>query len=460
MKSAVYSIFSLVFLLCYEQLYADYSKSLIVRSYDEVKHEMGFYLMYYEDNSIFEIPDNVTLTAIAQELSVKLEDLPLTPFAFIPGVFNAKGKLPSLLSSNNSRIIVAEVIERSLFFRDSSLTPLPLWNPSVVYWQGKYLLCWRDGGKIGFGWRSSDGKSMDSKSYLGLGGQDPLTKNPIQSGIIEQEDPRMLVLSDNRLVVSFTGFFPDPKRPHVRIGRNIQCFIFASYSPTLQKIIFEGNITKFDQQFDSPRQKNWVPFEYKGSLHFIQNIPKMKVFKFLSRDLNTNTGLYKEVSTSPFSMRGVKWKSKVFGGHFRGGTPAISITIPEKEKEKDLSSTTSATATVNSSKSCYLMLFHTSFSHRFSEYFMGAMTFCPNPPFALHGISSFPILRTEQFYTGEFINGFLHYVVYPSGLIAHPDPEKRNSTLLLSFGHQDKKGYLVDVDISGLVDSLQVIGNC
>jgi hypothetical protein len=216
---------------------------------------MNFYLLYYDRKSVYEIPDNTTLSAVAQELMIKINEIQEVPRVFIPGTMKPKDKTPSILTSNNSRIILAEILERSNFFKDSTLTPIPLWNPSIVYFQNRFLLCWRDGGKVAFGWLSSNGKSMDTKSYLGIGGNDGI-KHPINSGpSIEQEDPRLFVLSNNKLIVSFTGFFPDPKRPHVRIGKNIQCFITAEYSSMTQKLIFESNITQFDQQFDSPRQK-------------------------------------------------------------------------------------------------------------------------------------------------------------------------------------------------------------
>lgn len=49
----------------------------------------------------------------------------------------------------------------------------------------------------------------------------------------------------------------------------------------------------------------------------------------------------------------------------------------------------------------YLAFFHTrsiiqAGSKRFT-YFMGAMTFCPEPPFHVHSMSQYPILETNMY---------------------------------------------------------------
>lgn len=456
----------------------------------------SFYLIYYENKAIYEIPDNTTLLAISQELSLPINEIPEVPLQFIPNLLQSQGFTPSLLTSNNSRIILSEILERSLFYKDESVIHLKnIWNPSIVYWQGRYLLCWRginpeDGsgtGKLAFGWLSTDGKSIDPKGYLGLGGDNlyPIVSEGAGTNgeKIEQEDPRLLVLSSTQLLIAFTGFFPDPKKPHKRIGKNIQCFTIAEYQPELETIIIisptnnqNNKIIIFDQQFDTPRQKNWVPFLYNNnhnnnSIYFIQNIGKMKIYKFLQLESETsNRGVLEEISTSILHARNNPWKSKLFGGHLRGGTPAILIhqqqlMMKNNNHNNQISGIFQRydeqhhhqSQKILLAKSFYITLFHTSYSHRFSEYFMGAMLFCSKPPFQIHAISSYPILRTEKFYTGEFINGFLHYVVYPSGLIIDPND---SNTLLVSFGHQDKQGYLVKMNLTALIDSLFPINTC
>jgi predicted GH43/DUF377 family glycosyl hydrolase len=488
--SIVLIVFNYVF-LCN----GDYLSSTVVKSFSPNSSFPSFYFIYYENNDIFEIPDNYTLQLLSSELpSLSVNTISTVPYQLVPKILKSKGILPSLQQTSsdnteNSRVLLGELVERSLFIQDSSLVYLgpTIWNPSIVYWMGRYLVCWRDissiyQGQLAFGWLTTDMKQIDSQSYLGIGGTNDEKKiHPIpffkKPGAIEQEDPRLFLLSNGSLVISFTGFFPNPAKPHVRIGKNIQGYILANYHEKESKIVFQEKITIFDykQGPHANRQKNWIPFEYhpgpsssssdrtaaasSSSLYFIQNIHQMKIFKTIhqlsslvpaapaspdlsslsapsstaSNDVDYWLSEYEEFSSlsSVYHPQSLPWKSKMYGNHLRGGTPAIFLPI----------------------QNLYLMLFHTSYNQgrKFSEYFMGVVTFCPFPPFSLHSLSSFPILRTKKFYTGDYINSYLHYVVYPSGLILDP---MDNTSVIVSFGHQDKHGYLVKMNITSLLSSL------
>jgi hypothetical protein len=293
----------------------DYLSSTIVKSFSPNSSFPSFYFVYYENNDIFEIPDNYTLHLLSSELpSLSINTIPTVPYQLVPKILKSKGILPSLQQTSsdnteNSRVLLGELVERSLFIQDSSLVYLgpAVWNPSIVYWMGRYLVCWRDissiyQGQLAFGWLTTDMKQIDSQSYLGIGGTNDEKKiHPIpffkKPGAIEQEDPRLFLLSNGSLVISFTGFFPNPAKPHVRIGKNIQGYILANYHENENKIVFQEKITIFDykQGPNANRQKNWIPFEYhpalsssssdrtqaasSSSLYFIQNIHQMKIFK-------------------------------------------------------------------------------------------------------------------------------------------------------------------------------------
>ena len=87
---------------------------------------------------------------------------------------------------------------------------------------------------------------------------------------------------------------------------------------------------------------------------------------------------------------------------------------------------------------------------------MGAITFCPHPPFHIHSVSSMPILQ-EHLYQGAWYTKGIDYVVNPYGLIIDPH---NNSNLILSMGHQDKTGYLVKLHLKGLLESLTLVNAC
>ena len=55
-----------------------------------------------------------------------------------------------------------------------------------------------------------------------------------------------------------------------------------------------------------------------------------------------------------------------------------------------------------------------------ATYLMGAITFCPHPPFAIHAVTYQPIVN-DSFYEGPWIWPSLDFGVYPSGIIYDKD---------------------------------------
>lgn len=88
--------------------------------------------------------------------------------------------------------------------------------------------------------------------------------------------------------------------------------------------------------------------------------------------------------------------------------------------------------------------------HRCATYFMGAYLFNPEPPFAITHISNEPLVP-HRFYD-ETLDGWafrsIDYIVFPMNIIAVDD------LLFLSVGRNDRSGFLVKLNITGLVDSL------
>jgi hypothetical protein len=130
----------------------------------------------------------------------------------------------------------------------------------------------------------------------------------------------------------------------------------------------------------------------------------------------------------------IPWPGE-YGLPIRGGTPAILV------------------------NGVYLSIFHTvsmfQMPYKLKTYFIGAITFCPNPPFNIHSISKYPIVK-ESFYSGEWVKNNLDYVLFPVGIIK----DKSDKYLFISMGVQDKNGYVVKFEIEGLFKSLNIISNC
>lgn len=184
-------------------------------------------------------------------------------------------------------------------------------------------------------------------------------------------------------------------------------------------------INHFPGESESKREKNWVPFDYFGSLLFAYQI-------------NPHTILYpcldgSETAEGLFSTRqDISWK----WGELRGGTPALRC------------------------GSEYLSFFHSSIDvateHSGGEvmphYFIGAYTFQKHPPFALTGISTEPIIG-KNFYEGKIYTYYWKPVraIFPCGFILDGD------YIWVSYGRQDHEIWLVKLDKKGLLNSLKPI---
>jgi len=109
-----------------------------------------------------------------------------------------------------------------------------------------------------------------------------------------------------------------------------------------------------------------------------------------------------------------------------------------------------------------------------ATYLMGAITFCPHPPFNIHAVTYQPIVN-ESFYDGPWIWPSLDFGVYPSGIIydrPHHHHENSNNKqhnnnhvnrshdVWVSIGHQDKNAYIVKFDVIQLYRSMEVVSNC
>jgi hypothetical protein len=298
-------------------------------------------------------------------------------------------------------------------------------NPSLAYIGSRkdFLLSWHcfDGANdIKFGWLSLNESnfSYSNESLSEDLGLSPYTKFPIHVKEFNyyQHDPRILVENDTSFIVSYgvhLGQFPN--------GVSKQCLVKANIVGN--KTIFEESIL-----MDYPGgqdQKNWIPFYSEKRLLFIQSISPFHVVELVGEEIQT---VVKNNETD------IPWKGW-HGWPLRGGTPAILV------------------------RGVYLSFFHVCFMFQFPyklrSYFMGALTFCPKPPFHFHSMSSHPIIK-EHLYDGPWVNIKVDYVIFPTGITLDPDGKH----LWLSFGWQDIHGKIVKIDIDELMASLTKINEC
>jgi hypothetical protein len=79
---------------------------------------------------------------------------------------------------------------------------------------------------------------------------------------------------------------------------------------------------------------------------------------------------------------------------------------------------------------------------------MGAIAFCPHPPFDVFSVTAYPIID-ERWYDGKWLTSRIDYAVFPIGLTV--DPSNANY-ILVSVGIGDKNGVVLKINITSLYD--------
>ena len=333
-------------------------------------------------------------------------------------------------------------------------------NPAIERWDNRTLIIWRPNlydSSITVSWLTDDLSSIDSAfSHAGLAASTPI---PIKIFKFNQmrEDPRLLAMRDGSLVIAYTSkesLFQPPK----------QCFIVGKKN--LLTGILEFNDTVLLETKDSKiTQKNWIPFEFNDRLLFIQSIEPLHIVEHIAHDPMTKRAQLRsivKVGSNKHASNGLNYFSNTssdvslrmlyhhphtplssiwsanYGLPIRGGTPAILI------------------------RGVYLAFFHTVSKFQLPTdlrtYFMGDITFCPRPPFNVHTISRHPIVN-ESMYQGKWTDSpKIDYVMFPIGIMR--DREKENDFVWLSFGHQDIEGWVVQFELDGLFQSMELVSSC
>ena len=168
--------------------------------------------------------------------------------------------------------------------------------------------------------------------------------------------------------------------------------------------------------FSQTWQKNWVPFEWNGSLLLSYSISPHEVLY-----PDCKSGLCQSLfETHPK----INWS----WGTLRGGTPALLV--DGEYLGFFHSSCVTATAATN--------------GHRMWHYFMGAYTFSSSPPFELTKISTAPIIG-KDFYTKSSYN---KRVVFPGGFAVV------DSSIYVAYGKDDCEIWIATLDKEKLKKSM------
>lgn len=305
-------------------------------------------------------------------------------------------------------------------------------NPSILPFQGSYLLVFRTGSYqnaedsdfILQVLPASRPRKTDEMGLIFLN-KDMEPEGPVyildihhHHGLraFHQQDPRLIEVAGHVYVV-YSNMIENSETPIRRVF--------------VAEIFFDGDhfsvgepdyLCYFEGAGDRRVEKNWVPFDYEGKLFLAYSLNPHRIFYPL---LGTGSCVTMASTTSS-----VLWDF----GELRGGTPAL---FDEERREY--------IAFFHSSKR---MLSKQSEGQKMIHYFMGAYTFSAKPPFAITYISPRPIVG-KNFYNGPAYNTWKPLrVVFPCGLIAN------ERYLWVTYGRQDHELWIAKLDKKGLYKSL------
>lgn len=291
--------------------------------------------------------------------------------------------------------------------------PYPF-NPSIVEWQGKYLLSFRTRDPLtnstnpfGLVWLDSSFKVCSIPQIINMPSNYPFLQSKAQ-------DPRLIVIQGelyivyNNIIESVNG-----EIRRMQISK-------LKYEDGFFEIVDTQALLHYPFEIPGRNEKNWTPFDYEGHL-------------LLSYSLTPHRILYPVPQSTwcedfTISHGNIKWP----WGELRGGTTALKI------------------------KEGYLSFFHScanlstvhSEGKKMTHYFMGAYLFQDHPPFSILKISKEPIYG-KDFYNGPAYTTWKPLrVIFPCGFVMD------ENYIWVVFGKQDHESWIVKLDKNKLLESL------
>lgn len=329
----------------------------------------------------------------------------------------------------NARLINLEEYPQS-FISDTKRIRVPghatAFNPTLVRWNGRLLMCFRELIETQKILSSQIVCSADSRLGLVFLDEEFNPSGDVQlldlcpEGTISRADDPRLVMVGGRLFLIYS----DNNDPEVSQGGFRVYVIELTFNGREFEIEQQEKMSQFQNELAWRREKNWTPFEYGGSLLLIYSVSPHKV-------------LYPLLGLETCVTVANTWPELFWTwGELRGGTPAVLV-----EGE-------------------YLSFFHSSMDmaseHSDGElslhYFMGAYTFGKELPFAITKMSPEPLVA-KGFYSGEAYEPYWKpvQVVFPGGLI------EEGPFLWMTYGRQDHEIWVGKIDKRALLGSLQCV---
>lgn len=285
-------------------------------------------------------------------------------------------------------------------------------NPSIIAWNGKFLLSFRN---------IANPKDSYNSSEIGLiwlnASFQVISTPQIILGPGRAEDARLINVDDHIYMV-----YSDNEDPKLSKGGFRVCVAEIKEENAHFSLLWRDRCVKFERENPLVREKNWTPFVYQHTLLLSYSLNPHLVFKPLLR-----TGECQIIAEEEAPLSWWKW------GDLRGGTQAFLI------------------------GDRYLTFFHSSVkmsseasgNKEMLHYFMGAATFEEEPPFKMTHISALPIVD-ETFFTGPVYKPYWGSWrgIFPGGFLFNDD------FIWIVYGKQNHELWVVKLDKEKLLTSL------
>lgn len=322
-------------------------------------------------------------------------------------------------------------------------------NPSIVRWNGFYLMSFRAGKEYSYNFEEPNQCPRDEFPESRCAVNSQMTAHPYSPnriGLVWLDEDFHPIANPQILdIPNFNSTYRQQDPRLVTVGDQI-FIIYSDVVPGLliaqtrrmvvAELQFDGErfstknteyLCEYEGEIESRWEKNWVPFDYENKLLLSYGINPHKVLY----PLLEQTGACSTIASTVKKL-GWHW------GELRGGTPALL------ENEDS-----------------YLAFFHSSIvmdsaqsnGKKMQHYFMGAYTFSSQPPFSLQTISPAPIVG-KDFYNGPKYQTWKPViVVFPGGMVIKGD------YIYVAYGRQDHEMWITKLDRQKLLASMVPVSN-
>jgi predicted GH43/DUF377 family glycosyl hydrolase len=290
-------------------------------------------------------------------------------------------------------------------------------NPTIIRWKGSLILGFRDIPDPKVPFNSVLGLVKVDENFQLIGKPQLLNTRESYHGVPSRAEDARLVLVGERLYIVYSD------NCDVKITKGGFRVYIAEVKLKNDKFFLDKIecLSQFEGENSQKREKNWVPFDYKGHLLLAYSLQPHLIFRpVLGKG---------KCETFSLSRCDTLWN----WGELRGGTPGL----------------------VDGDR--YLAFFHTcqametvqSDGRNILHYFMGAYTFALQPPFEILSMSYEPIFG-PGFYEGTIYKPYWHPIsaVFPCGFVFD------ENYIWVVYGRQDHESWMVKLDKKKLLQSL------